>query len=164
MKRMLAGILAFAVVAIVAVGAMMFYPMESSPEMDIVETAQSTGNFRTLLLAATEAGLAETLKSDGPFTVFAPTDEAFAKLPEGTIDALLMDKDALRSVLLYHVVSGKVMASDVVNLKNAKTLQGQSVSISTQGGVVIDGAKVSAADIEAKNGVIHVIDSVILPK
>ena len=110
------------------------------------------------------AGLIETLKGAGPFTVFAPTDEAFAKLPAGTLDALLKDKAKLTAILTYHVVAGKVMAADVVKLKEAKTVQGQSIKIDTSNGVKVDGANVIKTDIVASNGVIHVIDSVILPK
>lgn len=107
----------------------------------------------------------ETLKSDGPFTVFAPTDEAFAKLPAGTVEALLNNPEKLKQILLYHVVSGKVMAKDVVKIKSAKTVQGASVTVKAgKGGVMVDNAKVIKTDIAATNGVIHVIDSVILPK
>jgi uncharacterized surface protein with fasciclin (FAS1) repeats len=110
------------------------------------------------------AGLTDTLRGDGPFTVFAPTDEAFAKLPNGTLDALLKDKAKLASILTYHVVPGKVMAADVVKLTEAKTVQGQSVKIATAGGVMVDNAKVVKTDVPATNGVIHVIDTVIMPK
>lgn len=131
---------------------------------DIVETAVAAGSFKTLATALTEAGLIETLKGKGPFTVFAPTDEAFAKIPKADLDKLLMDKDALKKVLLYHVVSGKVMSTDVVKLKSAKTVEGSNVKIAVKGEVVmINAAKVVKADIEANNGVIHVIDSVIMP-
>jgi uncharacterized surface protein with fasciclin (FAS1) repeats len=130
---------------------------------DIVDTAVSAGQFNTLAKALTEAGLVETLKGKGPFTVFAPTDEAFAKLPAGTLDALLKDKAKLTAVLTYHVVAGKVMASDVVKLSEAKTVQGQNVKISTMGGVKVNDANVVKTDIMASNGVIHVIDKVILP-
>lgn len=133
-------------------------------EKDIVDTAVAAGQFKTLAKALTEAGLVETLKGKGPFTVFAPTDEAFAKLPAGTLDALLKDKKKLASVLTYHVVAGKVLAADAAKLTSAKTVQGQSVKIEAKGAVTIDGAKVIKADILASNGVIHVIDSVILPK
>ena len=106
----------------------------------------------------------ETLQSDGPFTVFAPTDEAFAKLPEGTVEALLADPDQLRAILLYHVVPGKVMAADVVKLSEAKTLNGQSVAITVDHGtVMVNSATVTQTDVEASNGVIHVIDTVLLP-
>ncbi len=130
---------------------------------DIVDTAVAAGSFKTLAAALTAAELVETLKSDGPFTVFAPTDEAFAKLPPGTLEALLKDKPKLTAILTYHVVPGKVLAADVVKLKSAKTVQGQSVKIDTADGVKIDGAKVIQTDIQCSNGVIHVIDTVILP-
>lgn len=130
---------------------------------DIVDTAVKAGSFDTLVTAVKAAGLVDTLKGDGPFTVFAPTDEAFAQIPEDQLKALLNDKQALKQVLTYHVVPGKVMASDVVKLSSAKTVQGQSVSIDTSSGVKVDGANVVKTDIETSNGVIHVIDKVILP-
>jgi uncharacterized surface protein with fasciclin (FAS1) repeats len=131
---------------------------------DIVDTAVGAGQFKTLVKLVQEAGLVDALRGEGPFTVFAPTDEAFAKLPKAQVDALLKDKEALRQVLLYHVVSGKVMSQDVVKLRSAKTLQGQNVNIRVQGNTVrINDAKVVKADIECSNGVIHVIDKVILP-
>jgi uncharacterized surface protein with fasciclin (FAS1) repeats len=133
-------------------------------EKDIVDTAVSAGNFTTLVKAVQAAGLVDTLKGPGPFTVFAPTDEAFAKLPAGTVEGLLANPDKLKAVLTYHVVAGKVMAADVKPGK-VKTVQGSQATIRTSGGnVMIDGAKVVKADIECSNGVIHVIDSVILPK
>ncbi|MFN0158163.1 MAG: fasciclin domain-containing protein [Bacteroidota bacterium] len=133
-------------------------------QKDIIETAVAAGNFKTLATALTEAGLIETLKGEGPFTVFAPTDEAFAKIPKATLDNLLKNKEQLTKVLLYHVVAGKVMASDVVKISSAKTVEGSSVKISVKGKtVMVDKAKVTAVDIEASNGVIHVIDSVIMP-
>ncbi len=131
---------------------------------DIVDTAVAAGNFKTLATALQAAGLVDTLKGSGPFTVFAPTDEAFSKLPAGTLDALLKDKAKLASILTYHVVSGKVMAADVVKLKTAKTVQGSNVTIDTAKGVKVDGANVVKTDIACSNGVIHVIDAVILPK
>lgn len=131
---------------------------------DIVDTAVAAGSFKTLATALQAAGLVDTLKGKGPFTVFAPTDEAFAKLPAGTLDALLKDKAKLTAILTYHVVPGKVMAADVVKLKSAKTVQGGSLSIDTTSGVKVDGANVVKTDIGASNGVIHVIDSVVLPK
>ncbi|OOZ36911.1 fasciclin domain-containing protein [Solemya velesiana gill symbiont] len=131
--------------------------------MDIVETAMAAGDFDTLVTAVKAAGLVETLKGDGPFTVFAPTDEAFAKIPSDQLNALIADKEALAKVLTYHVVAGKVMASDVVNLSSAKSVQGQSISIDTSNGVKVDNANVIKTDILTSNGVIHVIDSVILP-
>jgi uncharacterized surface protein with fasciclin (FAS1) repeats len=131
---------------------------------DIVDTAISAGSFNTLVAAVEAAGLVETLKSDGPFTVFAPTDAAFAKLPAGTLEALLADKEKLTAILTYHVVPGKVMAADVVNLKTAKTANGKPLSISaTNGSVMVDNANVIQTDISASNGVIHVIDTVVLP-
>ena len=133
-------------------------------EKNIVEIASSDDNFSTLVTAVKAAGLVETLSSEGPFTVFAPTNEAFAKLPKETLDAVLADKEQLTAILTYHVVSGKVMAEDVVNLESANTVQGGSLKIETVGGnVMIDNAKVIKADIEAENGVIHVIDTVLIP-
>jgi uncharacterized surface protein with fasciclin (FAS1) repeats len=133
-------------------------------EKDIVDTAVAAGSFDTLVTAVKAAGLVEVLKGDGPFTIFAPTDEAFAKLPAGTLESLLADKDALSKVLTYHVVPGKFTASDVVKLDSAKTVQGQSVSFDTSAGVKVDEANVIKTDIMTSNGVIHVIDSVILPE
>ena len=131
---------------------------------DIVDTAISAGSFNTLVAAVKAAGLVDTLKGAGPFTVFAPTDEAFAKLPAGTVDALLKDPEKLRGILTYHVVSGKVMAADVVKLKTAKTVQGGSVMIQAKSGhVMINNANVVKTDIATDNGVIHVIDTVIMP-
>ena len=130
---------------------------------DIVDIAVSAGSFNTLVTAVKAAGLVDTLKSPGPFTVFAPTDAAFAKLPKATLDALLADKAGLTAVLTYHVVSGVVMAKDVKAGK-VKTVQGSELTISTDGGVKVDGANVVQTDIVATNGVIHVIDSVVLPK
>jgi len=131
---------------------------------NIVETAIGAGSFKTLVAAVKAAGLVETLSGPGPFTVFAPNDEAFAKLGLGTIDGLLQDIPKLKGVLTCHVVQGKFMASDLVKLSSALTVQGQSLSIDTRDGVKVDGAKVVQTDISADNGVIHVIDSVILPK
>ena len=139
----------------------------SHTKMDIVDTAVKAGSFNTLVAAVQAAGLAETLKGEGPFTVFAPTDDAFAKLPAGTLDDLLKpeNKDKLAAILTYHVVSGKVMAKDVMTMKEAKTVNGQNVMVSMEADtVMIDNAKVVKADIECSNGVIHVIDTVILPK
>ena len=132
---------------------------------DIVDTAVAAGDFSTLVTAVKAAGLVETLKGEGPFTVFAPTDGAFAKVPTDTLNALLADKAALANVLTYHVVAGNVMAADVVKLTSAVTVQGQAVSIEMKDGkVYVDGSQVVATDIKASNGVIHVIDAVILPK
>ncbi len=130
---------------------------------DIVDTAVSAGNFNTLATALKAAGLVDTLKGKGPFTVFAPTDEAFAKIPKADLDALLKDKAKLTAVLTYHVVPGKVMAADV-KAGAVKTVQGSNLTVSTSMGVMVDQAKVTATDIVADNGVIHVIDSVIIPK
>ena len=131
---------------------------------DIVQTATDDDQFKTLVKAIEAADLVETLKGEGPFTVFAPTDDAFAKVPKDKLEALLKDKDALRAVLKYHVVSGKVMAADVVKLDSAKTVQGKSVTIEAKdGNVKVNDAKVTKTDIECKNGVIHVIDTVLLP-
>jgi uncharacterized surface protein with fasciclin (FAS1) repeats len=130
---------------------------------DIVDTAAGAGQFNTLLAAAKAAGLVETLKSPGPFTLFAPNDAAFAKLPAGTVDALLKDKAKLAAILTYHVVSGKVMAKDV-KAGDVKTVQGSMMTIKTAGGVMVNNAKVIATDVAADNGVIHVIDTVIMPK
>ena len=130
---------------------------------DIVDTAKSAGTFNTLVTAVQAAGLTDTLKGPGPFTVFAPTDAAFAKIPKADLDALLKDKAKLTAVLTYHVVGGKVMAADV-KAGPVKTVQGSSLMVSTMGGVMVDGAKVTATDIVADNGVIHVIDTVIIPK
>jgi uncharacterized surface protein with fasciclin (FAS1) repeats len=135
----------------------------SAHAKDIVDTAVSAGNFKTLATALTAAGLISTLKGPGPFTVFAPTDEAFAKIPKAQLDALLADKSKLTAVLTYHVVAGKVMAKDVKAGK-VKTVQGSELTVSTTGGVMVDNARVTATDIVADNGVIHVIDTVVLPK
>ena len=131
---------------------------------NIVETAVSAGSFTTLVAAVQAADLADTLAGDGPYTVFAPTDEAFAKLPEGTVEALLANPDKLRAILLYHVVPGKVSAADVISLSTATTAQGSDVNIRVaDGSVMVNNALVTATDIETSNGVIHVIDTVILP-
>jgi uncharacterized surface protein with fasciclin (FAS1) repeats len=129
-----------------------------------VDTAVSAGSFKTLVTAVKAAGLVDTLKGKGPLTVFAPTDEAFAKLPKDTVEALLKDLPRLRAILKYHVVPGRVMAADVARIKSAETVLGQSVAIDTSKGVRVDNAKVVKADIACANGVIHVIDSVILPR
>lgn len=133
---------------------------------DIVDTAASVDDFSTLVAAVKAAGLVETLKGDGPFTVFAPTNDAFAKLPEGTVESLLKpeNKKKLVSILTYHVVPGKVMAKDVVGLSSAKTVEGSKIAIKVKDGtVMIDNAKVVKTDIETSNGVIHIIDTVIMP-
>ena len=147
----------------VAATAMFAAPPAQSP--DIVDVASEAGSFNTLIAALEAAELVDVLRSDGPFTVFAPTDDAFAAIPEADLQALLADKEALTAVLTYHVVPGKVMASDVVELSNAKTVQGQDVHIAVDMGTVkVDNATVTATDIQASNGVIHVIDAVILPE
>jgi uncharacterized surface protein with fasciclin (FAS1) repeats len=133
---------------------------------DIVDTAVGAGSFKTLAAALQAAGLVETLKGNGPFTVFAPTDEAFAKLPAGTVETLLKpeNRDKLKAILTYHVVAGKVTAAQVMKLNSAKTVEGSDVKIATSGGKVkVDGANVIKADVMASNGVIHVIDTVIMP-
>ena len=129
----------------------------------IVETAVNAGKFKTLVAAVQAAGLVDTLNGVGPFTVFAPTDEAFAKLPEGTVESLLANPEELKKILTYHVVSGKVMSSDVTGMTSAPTVQGGELSIDTTNGVKINDAMVVTADIECSNGVIHVIDTVLMP-
>lgn len=131
-------------------------------EKDIVDTAVGAGSFKTLVSAVQAAGLVDTLKGQGPFTVFAPTDEAFAKIPKDQLDALLKDKAKLTAVLTYHVVPGKVLAKDV-KAGEVKSVQGDTIKVSTEGGVKVDNARVVKTDVVASNGVIHVIDSVILP-
>ncbi len=140
------------------------YMQESRP--DIVEVATSAGSFTTLVTALKAAGLVEVLQGKGPFTVFAPTDEAFAKLPAGTVEDLLKpeNKEKLQAILTYHVVAGRVMASDVAGISSAETVQGQSLTVSVQNGApMVDNAKIIQTDIAASNGVIHVIDSVVIP-
>ena len=140
---------------------------EQCNKKDIVDTAVAAGSFSTLAKALTAAGLVETLKGKGPFTVFAPTDDAFAKLPAGTLEDLLKpeNKEKLKAILTYHVVSGDVKAADVVKLKTAKTVNGQDLKITVKDGtVMVDNAKVTKTDIMCSNGVIHVIDAVVLPK
>jgi uncharacterized surface protein with fasciclin (FAS1) repeats len=146
------------IASLITVGA-----MTSAFAKDIVDTAIGAGNFKTLVTAIQAAGLVDTLKGPGPFTVFAPTDAAFAKVPKADLDALLKDKAKLTAVLTYHVVPGKVMAKDVKAGK-VKTVQGSELTIATTGGVTVDNAKVTATDIAASNGVIHVIDTVVMPK
>ncbi|MEL6290134.1 MAG: fasciclin domain-containing protein [Pseudomonadota bacterium] len=138
----------------------------NAAQKDIVATAQEAGQFNTLLTAVKAAGLEETLKGDGPYTVFAPTDKAFAKLPAETLENLLKpeNKEQLVAILTYHVVPGKVLSSDVTgSTTSAKTVQGQELAIDARDGVVVNGAKVVAADVEASNGVVHAIDTVIMP-
>ena len=150
----------------VAAGAAMLMSVSVAKAADIVDTAVSAGSFKTLVAAVQAAGLVDTLKGNGPFTVFAPTDEAFAKLPAGTVEGLLKpeNKDKLVAILTYHVVPGKVMSKDLAGKKTkAKTVQGGSVAIDATKGVKVDNANVVKPDVEASNGVIHVIDAVILP-
>jgi uncharacterized surface protein with fasciclin (FAS1) repeats len=152
------------VLAALAVAAV---PVFAEPAMDtgpdIVDTAVAAGQFTTLVTAVQEAGLVETLKGEGPFTVFAPTDDAFAALPAGTLDALLADPEQLRAVLTYHVVADAVPASEVVELDRVPTVQGGMLPVSTMDGVQIGAAKVIQADVMASNGIIHVIDTVLVP-
>ena len=157
MRKSLAAAAAVAVLFVAA-------PSARAQEKDIVDTAVAAGSFKTLATALQAAGLVETLKDKGPFTVFAPTDEAFAKVPKADLDALLKDKAKLTAVLTYHVVPGKVMAADVVKLKEAKTVQGGSLKIDATKGVKVDNASVVKTDIVCSNGVIHVIDSVVMPR
>ncbi len=149
---------------VTALAALALSTVAMAQEKDIVDTAVAAGSFNTLVTAVKAAGLVDTLKSAGPFTVFAPTDAAFAKLPPGALEGLLKDPAKLKAVLTYHVVSGDVMAADVVKLTSAKTVEGADVKISVKGGkVMINNAHVVKADIKCSNGVIHVIDTVIMP-
>jgi uncharacterized surface protein with fasciclin (FAS1) repeats len=153
------------VAAMAAPAASQSYMQQAKP--DIVATAVAAGSFNTLVAAVKAAGLVETLQGEGPFTVFAPTDQAFAKLPAGTVEDLLKpeNKEKLQAILTYHVVPGRVMAADVVGIESATTVQGQALSVSVQDGTpMVDNAKITQTDIMASNGVIHVIDSVVLPK
>jgi|TARA_R110000751_G_scaffold68147_1_gene138769 uncharacterized surface protein with fasciclin (FAS1) repeats len=153
------------VLAIVA-GATLTFGAMSAKAADIVDTAVSAGSFTTLVAAVKAAGLVDTLKGEGPFTVFAPTDEAFAKLPAGTVEDLLKpeNKDKLVAILTYHVVPGKVMSGDIAGKEMmVKSVQGDTIDVNAMNGVMVDGATVTSADIEADNGVIHVIDTVIMP-
>ena len=153
------------VIALLAISAVPALAAPSNQaEMDIVDTAVANGSFTTLVTAIEAAGLVDTLKGEGPFTVFAPTDDAFAALPEGTIPALLEDIPTLTDILLYHVVPGKVMAADVVTLSSADTVLGEPVTITVDGDkVMVNDAQVIITDVEASNGVIHVIDAVLIP-
>ncbi|MEQ8288050.1 MAG: fasciclin domain-containing protein [Thalassospira sp.] len=149
-----------------ATGAALTFGAMSAKAADIVDTAISAGSFNTLVAAVQAAGLVETLKGDGPFTVFAPTDDAFAKLPAGTVEDLLKpeNKDKLVAILTYHVVPGKVMAADIAGKEMmVESVQGDTIDVNAMNGVMVDEATVTSADIEADNGVIHVIDSVIMP-
>ena len=152
-------------ITLTAVAALAVPAFAGGHSKDIVDTAVDAGTFTTLVAAVQAAGLVDTLKGEGPFTVFAPTDEAFAALPEGTVEDLLKpeNKDQLVAILTYHVVPGKVMSTDLTNGMMAATVQGGEVTIMTEGGVMVNDANVVTADIEASNGVIHVIDKVILP-
>jgi uncharacterized surface protein with fasciclin (FAS1) repeats len=153
------------IIAALTIATAGFVSTPDAQSQDIVDVAAEAGSFSTLITALEAAELVEVLRGEGPFTVFAPTDEAFAKVPAADLQALLADKEALTAVLTYHVVPGRVMASDVVELSSATTVQGQDVEITVDmGEVKIDNATVTATDIQASNGVIHVIDAVILPK
>ena len=165
MRNLLFISIAMFLVMSVTISAQMETKMVSkSVKNDIVQTAINAGNFKTLATALTEAGLVDALKGDGPFTVFAPTDEAFKNLPKGALDNLLKDKEALKNVLLYHVVSGKVSSNEVVDLNKATTMNGSDIKIkTTDGKVMINDAQVTGADVMASNGIIHVIDKVLLP-
>jgi uncharacterized surface protein with fasciclin (FAS1) repeats len=163
---MMLGLQRLAAVAATVIGIAAGSSNAYAADKDIVDTAVAAGQFKTLAAALTSAGLVDTLKGSGPFTVFAPTDAAFAKLPAGTVDTLLKseNKAKLTAILTYHVVAGKVMAADVVKLKETKTVNGAMVAVKVDGGnVMINNAKVTTADIAASNGVIHVIDTVLLP-
>src|SRR5690349_20560618 len=158
-------VLLSAAVVIAAVVAPASLARPAAGDNDIVTTAVGAGQFTTLATLLTKAGLVDTLKGPGPFTVFAPTDEAFAKVPKATLDALAADPAKLKAVLLYHVVQGAVTAADVAKLNSATSLEGESLAIKVSGGsVYVDGAKVTTPDVTASNGVIHVIDSVLIPK
>lgn len=156
--------LRFATLAIAGLALIVSAPVHAGGNKDIVDTAVGAGQFNTLAKALGAAGLVDTLKGEGPFTVFAPTDEAFAKIPAADLQALLADKEKLTAVLTYHVVAGKVTAADVVKLSSAKTVQGSSLAIDASDGVKVNSSMVTKADIMASNGVIHVIDSVLLPQ
>lgn len=168
MKRSyLSTVIAVTVFAFMLMAGGIVQATDCSDKKDIVDNAVAAGSFNTLVAAVKAADLVDTLKSAGPFTVFAPTDAAFAKLPAGTLDDLLKpeNKAKLQGILTYHVVSGKVLAADVVKLKTAKTVQGQDLTIKVDGStVMVDNAKVTKTDIACSNGVIHVIDTVVLPK
>jgi uncharacterized surface protein with fasciclin (FAS1) repeats len=165
MKNSIIILTAMFVFATVSVFAQMDTKMvKNSAEMNIVQTAINAGNFTTLATALTEAGLVDALEGKGPFTVFAPTDEAFKNLPDGALDNLLKDKEALKNVLLYHVVSGDISSAQIVDLNEVKTLNGSEIKIKTSDGkVMVNNADVIGADVDASNGIIHVIDKVLLP-
>ncbi|HPF61971.1 MAG: fasciclin domain-containing protein [Gemmatimonadetes bacterium] len=164
-KPLLTGLAAVALVAPTVSAQMSGHSMDKPAQKDIVETAVAAGSFQTLAAALTAADLIPTLKGEGPFTVFAPTDEAFAKLPAGTVEALLKDKAKLTAILTYHVVAGEVPASEVVKMSSAKTVNGKDVTVAVKSGkVMINNATVVTPDIKASNGIIHVIDTVLLPE
>jgi uncharacterized surface protein with fasciclin (FAS1) repeats len=166
LARIFSGVALIVAIAVSTVALADHHEMKKESAADIVDVAVATGQFNTLAAALGAAGLVETLKGDGPFTVFAPTDAAFAKLPAGTVESLLKpeNKDQLIAILTYHVVPGNIMAADVVKLDSATTVNGANVKIAVvDGSVMIDGATVVKTDIAASNGVIHVIDSVMLP-
>lgn len=162
-QRFTSNIKLASVAAVLATFAPLAALSDSHSGKDIVDTAVEAGSFTTLVTAIQEAGLVDTLKGEGPFTVFAPTDDAFAKVPKDQLDALLADKEKLAAVLTYHVVPGKVMAADVVNLETATTVQGQDLMIDASDGVKVNDAMVLQTDVAASNGVIHVIDTVLMP-
>jgi uncharacterized surface protein with fasciclin (FAS1) repeats len=165
MKRIISLVAVLAVAAVTVGGAGAASARTDASNVDIVQTAVAAGQFTTLASLLQQAGLVDTLATGGPFTVFAPTDAAFAKVPKATLDALAADPAKLKAVLLYHVVPGRITAADVVKLTSAKTAEGQSVTIKvTNGSVFVDGAQVTTPDVEASNGVIHVIDSVLIPQ
>jgi uncharacterized surface protein with fasciclin (FAS1) repeats len=165
MKRIISLVAVLAVAAAAVGGASTASAETRASNVDIVQTAVAAGQFTTLASLLQKAGLVDTLATGGPFTVFAPTDAAFAKVPKATLDALAADPAKLKAVLLYHVVPGRVTAADVVKLTSAKTAEGRSVAIKVvNGSVFVDGAQVTTPDVEASNGVIHVIDSVLIPK
>jgi len=164
-KPLLTGLAAVALVAPTVSAQMSGHSMDKPAQKDIVETAVAAGSFQTLAAALTAADLIPTLKGEGPFTVFAPTDEAFAKLPAGTVEALLKDKAKLTAILTYHVVVGAVLASEVVKMSSAKTVNGKDVTVAVKSGkVMINNVIVVTPDIKALNGIIHVIDTVLLPE
>jgi len=150
--------------ALVIAGTAIAAPSAGAPPKNIVQTARQAGTFTTLIAALKATDLVGTLSGQGPFTVFAPTDEAFAKLPAGTVEALLKDPAALKQILLYHVVAGEVPASQVVATPSLLTVQGGSLTVTTLGGVKVNDANVTATDIPARNGIIHVIDTVLIPR
>jgi transforming growth factor-beta-induced protein len=165
MKRIISLVVVLAVAAVTVGGAGAASARTEASNADIVQTAVAAGQFTTLASLLQKAGLVDTLSTGGPFTVFAPTDAAFAKVPKATLDALAADSAKLKAVLLYHVVPGRVTAADVVKLSSAKTAEGRSVAIKvTNGSVFVDGAQVTTPDVEASNGIIHVIDSVLMPQ